>query len=81
MAQTTYYVVQSFESGSKGGLVADIPVTLPSADGARRRAERLALSKAGVVAFSRTGDPSTGDFEDAQILFAHGNVPGEVDAA
>jgi hypothetical protein len=50
---------------------------MASAETARRRAERLALTKAGVIAFSRTGDPATGDFEDAEILFAHGQLPQE----
>jgi len=34
----------------------------------------LALEHAGAVAFSRTGDPSTGDFQDAVILAQFGVV-------
>lgn len=71
----TYFVVQTFEIGKRGALIADTPVQLQGADQAIRTAERLALKKAGAVAFSRTGDPETGDFEDAKILFIHGEVP------
>jgi hypothetical protein len=37
-----------------------------------RAAARLALTAVSAVAFSRTGDPSTGDFEDAEIIKAFG---------
>jgi hypothetical protein len=29
----------------------------------------------GAVAFSRTGDPATGDFEDAKVIRKYGEVP------
>jgi hypothetical protein len=32
-------------------------------------------SNAGAVAFSRTGDPTLGEFEDAVILKTFGDVP------
>jgi hypothetical protein len=37
----------------------------------------MASSKAGAIAFSRTGDPSTGEFADAVILARYGDVPEE----
>ena len=45
-----------------------------SAGAAERDARELALRHAGAVAFSRTGDPSTGEFEDAVILAQFGDV-------
>jgi hypothetical protein len=41
------------------------------------RAEALSRREGhvGAVAFSRTGDPATGDFNDAQIIRRFGNVP------
>ena len=42
------------------------------------RARSLAATKAGAVAFSRTGDLELGDFADAVILFAQGEVPDDV---
>lgn len=34
--------------------------------------------KAGAVAFSRTGDPKLGDFEDAVILGRYGETPSDL---
>jgi hypothetical protein len=44
------------------------------------RAERLARTEGhiGTVAFSRTGDPGSGEFADAVLLKAFGEVPGEL---
>ena len=41
---------------------------------AERRARALALEHAGALAFSRTGNPATGEFEDAVILAQFGEV-------
>jgi hypothetical protein len=41
----------------------------------RVRARSLAATKAGAVAFSRTGDPNMGEFADAVVLFTAGEVP------
>jgi len=34
----------------------------------------------GAVAFSRTGDPATGDFSDAKVIRKFGNVPDDLNA-
>jgi hypothetical protein len=68
-----YFVVQSFERGRKGSLVADQPIEAQGHEHAVRMAERLSRFKAGVVAFSRRGDPATGDYEDAVIVASYGN--------
>ena len=34
----------------------------------------------GAVAFSRTGDPATGDFRDATVLRKFGDVPDDLSA-
>ncbi|MNY82116.1 hypothetical protein D3C86_2240430 [compost metagenome] len=44
-----------------------------------RLAERLAATKVGVVAFSRSGDLATGEFEDATLLFMSGDLPMEIE--
>ena len=41
---------------------------------AERRARALALEHAGALAFTRTGNPATGDFQDAMILARFGKV-------
>ena len=80
MAQETVYIVQSFQAGRWARLVADPPVACKSEQTARRTAERLALSRVGVIAWSRTGDAELGDFdEDPIILFRAGRMPPELD--
>lgn len=76
----TYYVVQSFSLDRKRRLQADPPVQVASEGQAKRMAARLAqsASKVGVVAFSRTGDPKTGDWDDAILIYRDGGVPSEV---
>jgi hypothetical protein len=46
----------------------------PSAASAERQARVAAQAHAGAVAFSRTGDPSMGDFQDAVVLAQFGDV-------
>jgi hypothetical protein len=38
-------------------------------------AESLSATKAGTIAFSRSGDSETGEFEDPVILAEHGELP------
>lgn len=70
----TYYVVQPFEQDQNGVLLPRPPQQVQSPSIALRRAERLAM-KGGAVAFSRTGDLSSGDFEDAVVIGRFGLVP------
>jgi hypothetical protein len=53
-----------------GDIVACDPKEARSADQAIRMAASLAVEEGhcGAIAFSRTGDPALGDFEDALIL-------------
>jgi hypothetical protein len=37
-----------------------------------------ALTKAGAIAFARTGDPALGEFKDAEILAKFGDVPEDL---
>jgi hypothetical protein len=80
MASTTYYVALAFKrSEENGDIVACDPKEARSADQAIRMAGSLATEEGhcGAIAFSRTGDPALGDFEDAVIL----KTIGEVDVA
>jgi hypothetical protein len=80
MARETTYVVQAFNAGKGGHLKADSPIVCKSADGALRTAERLALSKLAVVAFSSTGDPEMGDYDDEPtVFFRKGELPAAFD--
>lgn len=71
------YVVQSFTT-QKGRMSPDVPVQAQNTNHARRIAERLADRKALVVAFMREGNPKTGEYEDAKLIAAFGDVPEEV---
>ena len=77
MAAMTYYVALAFKrSEENGDIVAGDPKEARSAEQAIRMAGRLAVVEGhcGAIAFSRTGDPALGDFEDAVILKAVGEV-------
>jgi hypothetical protein len=80
MVRETSYFVQSFNAGKGGNLKADAPIACKSATGALRTAERLALNKLGVVAFSSTGDPEIGDYDDEPtVIFRNGQFPAAFD--
>jgi hypothetical protein len=71
-----YYVALPF-TRIEGGLAAGQAIECPSGPAAVRRAHAMSCdtSNAGAVAFSRSGDPNLGEFEDAVILKAFGEVP------
>jgi hypothetical protein len=69
MTRETIYLVQAFTAGKGDSLKGDAPIPCKSAEGARRTAGRLAASKAGVVAFSSSGDAETGDYDDEPTVF------------
>ena len=70
----TYHVVVYFDRDDEGDLKAGEAREAPNALTAERAARHLARLHAGAIAFSRTGDPSTGDFEDARIVAQFGAV-------
>ena len=78
MTAMTYYVALAFMRSEDGGIVACEPKEARSSDQAIRMAVSLAAMEehCGAIAFSRTGDPAVGDFEDAVIL----KIVGEVDS-
>ncbi len=73
----TYYVVLPF-SRAEGDLVVGEAMEMPNEGAARRRAEATAAAKGGAVAFSRTGNPALGEFQDAVILGRYGDVPADL---
>jgi len=80
MASVTSYFVQAFNAGRGGNLKADAPIACKTATGALRTAERLSLSKLGVIAFSSTGDPEMGDYDvEPTVIFRKGELPSAFD--
>lgn len=74
MASVTYYVVQPFEITGKGMVRAGQPQECQSRGQAISTTRRLALL-GGAIAFSRTGDPATGHFDDAVEIDRAGEIP------
>ena len=70
----TYYVVVPFGRSEDGDLVPLEPLEAQSGEGAKRRAATAALKHGGAIAFSRSGDPNTGEFSDAVVLATFGDV-------
>ena len=70
----TYYVIVYFDRDAEGGLKPIEAREATSAWGAERAARFLAQDHAGAIAFSRTGDPVTGEFQDAVVLARFGDV-------
>lgn len=70
----TYYVVVPFGRGEDGDLVPLEPLEAPNGESARRRAQAAATRHAGAIAFSRTGDPDSGDFGEPTLLASYGDV-------
>ncbi|MGH6682268.1 MAG: hypothetical protein ACREDL_25795 [Bradyrhizobium sp.] len=80
MADITYYVAMPFVQDHSGSLVAGTAEECQNAAAALRRAELLARQPGhlGAVAFSRSGDPMTGEFGDARLLRSFGDVPEDL---
>lgn len=78
MATMTYYVAIACRRSEGGEIVACEPREARGINQAVQLAGSLAAmdGHCGAIAFSRTGDPALGDFEDAVIL----KTVGEVDS-
>ena len=80
MADVTYYVALPFLQDDAGSPVAGDGEELQSPSAAIRRAEAMSsiAGNLGAIAFSRTGDPSIGEFNDAVVLRKFGDVPDDL---
>jgi hypothetical protein len=81
LAEVTYYVALPFVA-SDDGIAADEPTECFNPMPIVMRNEALARREGhvGAVAFSRTGDPATGDFSDAKVIRKLGDVPDDLSA-
>jgi hypothetical protein len=80
MPEVTYYVALPFVA-SEDGIALGEAVECFNPNAAVMRAEALSRKDrhVGAVAFSRTGDPATGDFSDANVIRKFGDVPDDLD--
>ena len=76
MPDITYYVALPFVATDEG-IVAGAPTQCLNLLAVVATAEPLSRKQGnvGAVAFSRTGDPATGDFGDANVIKKCGDVP------
>ena len=82
MAAETVFIVQSYIAGRGSELRAEPQIGCKTADEARRKGERLASLRLGVVAFSVSADTELGDYDESPtILFRSGRLPPPFDDA
>lgn len=79
MAEVTYFVALPFVAADDG-IAAGEPTECFNPMTVVMRAEALSRKPGhvGAVAFSRTGDPATGDFGDAKVIKKFGEVPDDL---
>ena len=73
-ANDTYYVVVPFDRNAQGEPEPGLAREALSAVLAKRLARALAAEHGGAIAFSRSGDPETGEFQDPVVLATFGEV-------
>jgi hypothetical protein len=79
MTEVTYYVALPFIA-AEDGIAAGEPIECVNPVAVVMRAEALSRKEGhvGAVAFSRTGDPATGEFKDAKVIKKFGEVPKDL---
>ena len=75
--RVTIHVVLGWKRDKRGRLVAEQAAEAPSARAAEARAQRYADAGGAAIAFSRTGDPVLGEWDEAVTLARCGDVPEE----
>jgi hypothetical protein len=81
MSEVTYYVALPFVV-TEHGIAPGEAVECFNPNLAVMRAAMFSRKPGyvGALAFSRTGDPATGDFRDAKIIRKFGDVPNDLSA-
>jgi hypothetical protein len=81
MAEVTYFVALPFVA-TDDGVAAGEPIECfnPTAVVMKAEPQSRKEGHVGAVAFSRTGDPATGDFSDAKVIRKFGEVPDDLSA-
>jgi hypothetical protein len=79
MSEVTHPVALPFVA-TEDGIAAGEPTECFNPVAVVMRAEALSRREGhvGAVAFSRTGDPATGEFGDARVLKKFGDVPDDL---
>ncbi len=79
VSEVTYFVALPFVA-TDDGVAAGEPMECFNPVAVVMRSEALSRKEGhvGAVAFSRTGDPATGDFSDAKVIRRFGEVPDDL---
>jgi hypothetical protein len=79
MTEVTYFVALPFVAADDG-IAAGEPTECFNPTAVVMHAEALSRKPGhvGAVAFSRTGDPATGNFGDAKVIKKFGEVPDDL---
>ena len=79
MADVTYFVALPFIAADDGVAPGEaVECFNPNAAVARAEALSRKPGNIGALAFSRTGDPATGEFGDAKVIRKFGEVPEDL---
>ena len=78
MPLITYFAVLPFSRSEDGDFIAEAAIEVRSHEQAKATAMRMAGADRGAVAFTKTGDPQLGDWNDAVILGRYGDVPDDL---
>ena len=79
MAVLTWFVALPFTRSEEGEIVAGEARECPTGPAAERAACAMMRAEAvGAVAFSRSGDPALGEFEDAVVIASFGEIPRDL---
>ena len=78
MPEITYFAVLPFSRTEDGDFLAEAAIEVRSAAQARSTASLMEGAGKGAVAFSKTGDPQLGVWQDAVILARYGDVPDDL---
>ncbi|SEE65992.1 hypothetical protein SAMN05519104_6937 [Rhizobiales bacterium GAS188] len=78
MATITFFAVLPFSRGVDGDFIVEAAIEMRSADQARATGSMMIGEGRGAVAFSKTGDPATNEWQDAVILGRYGDVPDDL---
>jgi hypothetical protein len=72
MPDVTYFAVLPFSRTEDGDFLAEAAIEVRSAAQAKATASSMAAAERGAIAFSKTGDPQLGEWQDAVILGRQG---------
>lgn len=71
----TIHIVQPFARPARQGFMPKLPQQFATAEEAAQRAEVIASSYAGVIAYSMDVDEDAGEYSDPRVLARYGELP------